>query len=162
MAARMPMMPTTIITSMRVKPDWRDERVRPRTGKAQGLLMPRILRTRLDGREPYIASPAPLVEPHRIAGLTRQVAGAHQVFVDRTRRLPAFADRPHHQRLAAAHVARREHLVDAGAVAARLFGAGPCVSARVLLDAEHVQHAAHRRHETPREQPQVARQALLA
>jgi heat shock protein HtpX len=35
---------------------------------------------------------------------------AHQELVDRVRALAAFADRPHHQRLAAAHVAGGEHL----------------------------------------------------
>ena len=42
--------------------------------------------------------------------LPRQRGRSHQELVDRVRALAAFADRPHHQRLAAAHVAGGEHL----------------------------------------------------
>ena len=40
----------------------------------------------------------------------RQVRRSHQEFVDGARALAAFADRPDHQRLAAAHVAGGKHL----------------------------------------------------
>src|SRR5690606_14680144 len=40
----------------------------------------------------------------------RQIGRSHQELVDRARALAAFADRPHDQRLAPAHVAGREHL----------------------------------------------------
>src|SRR5665213_1695860 len=54
--------------------------------------------------------------------LARQLARSHQEFVDRARALAPFADRPHDERLAAAHVAGGEHAIDAGAV---VVGAGP-------------------------------------
>ena len=53
--------------------------------------------------------PGPVPLKNR-AGLPRQRGRSHQELVDRVRALAAFADRPHHQRLAAAHVAGREHL----------------------------------------------------
>src|SRR6478735_6556226 len=55
-------------------------------------------------------------------GLPRQLGDAHQRLVDRAGALPAFADRPHDQRLAAAHVAAGEHAVLAGGVAQRVGG----------------------------------------
>ena len=45
----------------------------------------------------------------RSSHLARQRRLAHQILVHRVRRLPAFADRPDDQRLAAAHVAGRKH-----------------------------------------------------
>ena len=53
------------------------------------------------------------------AVLPRQVRRAHQELVDRVRGLAAFADRPHHQRLAAAHVAGGEDLRVRGLVRRR-------------------------------------------
>ena len=50
----------------------------------------------------------------------RQVGRAHQEMIDRAGRLAAFADRPDHQRLAAAHVAGDENLVEAGLVGERV------------------------------------------
>src|SRR5438046_6653944 len=38
--------------------------------------------------------------------LSRQLGESHQELIDRSRALTAFADRPHDERLAAAHVAR--------------------------------------------------------
>src|SRR5256885_9672475 len=64
---------------------------------------------------------------------TRQRRCAHQVRVDRVRALPALADGPYHERLAAAHVARREDLVDRRTIA---VGVGLDVGARVAVDAE--------------------------
>ena len=55
--------------------------------------------------------------------LTRQFTLAHQKLVDGARRLATFADGPHHQRLAAAHVTGGKHLGHIGDVAA-LFGVG--------------------------------------
>ena len=46
----------------------------------------------------------------------RQRRRSHQELVDRMGALAALADRPHHQRLAAAHVAGREHLRQRGLV----------------------------------------------
>ena len=43
-----------------------------------------------------------------------QMGNAHQVFVDRAGSLAPFVDRPHDQRLTAAHVASREHALDRG------------------------------------------------
>ena len=57
----------------------------------------------------------PARRPARLAPLTRrsprQRRRSHQELVDGARSLAAFADRPDHQRLAAAHVAGGEHLV---------------------------------------------------
>src|SRR5271166_251099 len=50
----------------------------------------------------------------RSAGMTgsaRQRTRPHQVFIHRACTLPAFANRPHHERLPAPHVAGSEHLV---------------------------------------------------
>src|SRR5207247_9111068 len=76
-------------------------------------------------RPPRRAAPSKVVPPREVAAVlrgrrlsSRQVAAPHQVLVDRTRGLAAFADRPHHERLPAAHIARGEHLVGAGLVAA--------------------------------------------
>src|SRR5687767_2275136 len=72
--------------------------------------------------------------------LPRKLRKPHEELVYRARALPPFADGPHHERLAAAHVPRGEHFrhgrgVSAGAVGGRLG-----IAARVLLDAELVQH----------------------
>src|SRR6185436_11119393 len=48
--------------------------------------------------------------------LPRQGAGAHEVLVDGAGALAAFADRPHDQRLTAAHVAAGEDVRDRGLV----------------------------------------------
>ena len=60
----------------------------------------RALRRRALARHRSLRAPAP----------ARQLGRPHQELVHRARALPAFADRPHHQRLAAAHVAGGEHL----------------------------------------------------
>ena len=49
------------------------------------------------------------------------------------RRLAALADRPHHQRLAAPHVAAGEHLRIGAAVG---VGVGPDIAARIELEPE--------------------------
>src|SRR5690348_15851515 len=71
--------------------------------------------------------------------LLREVAAAHQVFVDGARALAAFADRPHHQRLAAAHVSGSEHLCDAGAEAGIFIAYRFRVAAYVAFDAQRVE-----------------------
>src|SRR5208282_2159882 len=48
----------------------------------------------------------------QVRALPWQQRGAHQKFIDGVRRLAALADRPHDQRLAAAHVAGGKDLVD--------------------------------------------------
>ncbi len=67
----------------------------------------------------------------------RQLALAHEELVDRARGLTAFADRPDHEALAAAHVAGGEDLVERGAIVAvrRLD-----VAARVRGDRELLHH----------------------
>ena len=69
------------------------------------------------------------------------------------RRLAALADRPHHQRLAAAHVAGGKDLVDRGAVIA---GVGGDIAALVERQAEVLDHAlVHRMHEAHRQQHEL-------
>src|SRR5262249_48881942 len=83
----------------------------------------------------------------------RQPRRSHQKFVDRVRGLAAFADRPDHQRLAAADVAGGEHLVDRGAV---IVGRGGDVAALVELEPEVFHQAlVHRMHEAHGEQHQI-------
>src|SRR3569623_1254830 len=52
-------------------------------------------------------------------GSTRQFRRTHQEFIDATGALAAFLDRPHHQRLAATHVAAGKDLALAGLVGGR-------------------------------------------
>src|SRR5215831_20049858 len=70
--------------------------------------------------------------------LTRQTCLPHQKFIDCVRALTAFANRPHHQRLAAPHVTGCEDLR-----ARRLVGVGISldVAALIELDAEVLDHA---------------------
>ena len=63
----------------------------------------------------------------------RKRSGPHQEFVDRARSLAALADRPHDQRLPAAHIAGGEDLGHGRPV---VLGVGLDVGARVALDAE--------------------------
>src|SRR5665213_752122 len=84
--------------------------------------------------------------------LARQLARSHQEFVDRARALAPFADRPHDERLAAAHVAGGEHAIDAGAV---VVGAGPRIAARVARDAERIEYAGARACEAHRQQHEL-------
>src|SRR5688572_12515826 len=78
--------------------------------------------------------------PSRTAGSARQVAETHQELIDGPGGLTAFPDGPDDQRLAAAHVAGREHLGHAGGVAVAEFGARLRVAAAVLVDTERLQH----------------------
>src|SRR5690606_12983068 len=91
----------------------------------------------------------------------RQRGRSRQELVDRARALTPFANRPDYQRLAAAHVASREHLPDIGGVATAAVGGGFRIAARVLVDAECLEHLAHRRYETHREQYEVGRHLEL-
>src|SRR5665213_3284040 len=88
----------------------------------------------------------------RYGPLARQLARSHQEFVDRARALATFADRPHDERLAAAHVAGGEHAIDAGAV---VVGAGPRIAARVARDAERIEYAGARACEAHRQQHEL-------
>src|ERR1700761_6047870 len=62
-----------------------------------------------------------------------QVGRSHEVFIDRTRALPSFADGPDHQRLAAPRVTAGEHLVDRALVA---LGIGLEIAARIERQAD--------------------------
>src|SRR5262249_53610205 len=82
--------------------------------------------------------------------LPRQRGRAHQELVDRVCGLAAFADRPHHQRLAASHVAAGEHFRVRAAIGDRI---GLDVAAQVKLELEVGDHTlVHRVHETHCEQ----------
>ncbi len=96
------------------------------------------------------------------AASTWQHGAAHQKPVDLARSLAAFADRPHHQALTTAHIARGEHLGHIGGIASFVFGARLGIAARVLVDAEGVEHTAHRMHEAHGQQHQIGRQGELA
>src|SRR5260221_9676117 len=86
----------------------------------------------------------------------RQLGAAHEECVDLARALAALADRPHHERLAAAHVAGGEDLRHGGRVAAGAFGGRLHVAARVLGHAELVDHAfMHRMHIAHREEHEL-------
>src|SRR6266853_1167531 len=87
--------------------------------------------------------------------LSRQLGKTHQRLVDRASALAAFADRPHDERLAAAHVARGENLGNRSDVAAFSIGRRLGVAARVLLDAERLEHGRHRRNKSHREKHEV-------
>jgi hypothetical protein len=60
----------------------------------------------------------------------RQRTGSHQELVNVASALPALADGPDHQRLAAPHIAGGEDLVDGGAI---VVGARAYITARVQL-----------------------------
>src|SRR5439155_21051279 len=70
--------------------------------------------------------------------LARQLRAAHEKFVDRTRALAAFADRPHDQRLAAPRIAGREYLWHRCLVA---LGVGGDITPGIVFDAELVKHS---------------------
>ena len=90
----------------------------------------------------------------------RQVRRPHQELVDRPRAQTAFADRPDHERLAAAHVAGGEHIRHRGLIV-RCVGAH--IAARVEIDAERLQQAfMHRMHEAHRQQHQLRVELELA
>ena len=89
----------------------------------------------------------------RCSRLSAAARRAHQELVDRVRGLAAFADRPDHQRLAAAHVAGGEDLVERGLV---VVGVGLDVAARVEREPERLDHAlVHRMHEAHRQQHEI-------
>src|SRR5688500_2658426 len=69
----------------------------------------------------------------------------HEELVDRAGALPALADRPHDERLAAAHVARGEDLRHRSGISTLALGRGLGVAARVFLHAELVEKRLHRR-----------------
>src|SRR5947208_15009585 len=68
--------------------------------------------------------------------LSRKLGKPHEELVDRAGALPAFADRPHDERLTAAHVARGEYFRHRGRIGLRALGIGLGVAARVLVHAE--------------------------
>src|SRR5882672_4570037 len=90
--------------------------------------------------------------------LSRQLGKTHQRLVYRASALAAFADRPHDERLPAAHVARGKNLGNRSDVAAFSIGRRLGVTARVLLDAERLEHGRHRRNESHREKHEVGGQ----
>src|SRR5713101_5867476 len=79
--------------------------------------------------------------------LSRQLGKSHQKLIHRTGALAPFPDSPHHQRLAAAHVARGKDLGNRSDVAAFSVGRRLGVAAPILLNAERLKHRRHRRHE---------------
>ena len=75
------------------------------------------------------------------------------------RGLTALADRPHHQRLAAPHVAGGEDLRVRGLI---LVGVGLHVAARIELEPERLDHAlVHRMHEAHGEQHEIGLEVEL-
>src|SRR6516165_27961 len=72
------------------------------------------------------------------AFLSRQEARTHQEFVDSASALPALADRPDDERLAAPHVAGGEQLRNRGAV---VDGIGADITAGIELDTGLLDHA---------------------
>src|SRR5262245_22897741 len=76
--------------------------------------------------------------------LPRKLRKAHEEFVDRTGALTALADRPDHERLPAADVARGEHLRHRSDVGRGAFGRRLRIAARVLLHAKLVEQRLHR------------------
>ncbi|ABA48089.1 hypothetical protein BURPS1710b_3715 [Burkholderia pseudomallei 1710b] len=142
----------------------KDERNGPKTARAaHAALAYRATRAmRAAAKRPRKKNRAPAGRPVCRNGAlatavrsARQLRAAHQVRVDRARALAAFADRPDDERLAAAHVARGEHLVDRRVVRAIALGARARVAARVLRDAERLEHGRGRLRETHREQHEV-------
>ena len=77
-------------------------------------------------------------------------------------RLTAFANRPDHQRLTAAHVAGGKDLVVVGPIAALALGVGASIATGIALDTEGLKHRGRRRHEAHRKQHHVGRYFLLA
>ena len=71
------------------------------------------------------------------------------------RALPALVDRPHDKRLAPAHIARSEHFVHVGFIAARAIGCRTGVAAPIFFNAERVQHFLRRADEAHRQQHQI-------
>src|SRR5271167_2200064 len=88
--------------------------------------------------------PRPLHTRHPDGSVTwshlspRQAARTHQEFVDGAGALPAFANRPDHERLAAPHVAGGEQLGNRRAVVGRV---GADIAARIELDTGLLDHA---------------------
>src|SRR6266542_5052839 len=87
--------------------------------------------------------------PFNAPSSARQEARPHQEFVDRAGALPAFADRPDDQRLAAPHVAGGEDRGYRGLIIERVGGD---IAARVELDPGLVQHPRPARPEEPHRQ----------
>src|SRR5262245_44236921 len=94
-----------------------------------------------------------------LLGTRRQVRVARQEGIDAARRLAAFPDRPHHQRLAAAHVSAGEHPRHARLV----VRADADVAALVEAHAELLDHPwAFRTEKAEREQHELALDLELA
>src|SRR5258706_208085 len=72
----------------------------------------------------------------RCLRLPRQLGEPHEKLVDRARALPALADRPDHERLAAPRIAGGEHFRHRRDVSARAVGIGLRIAPRVLLHPE--------------------------
>src|SRR3970040_2076897 len=89
------------------------------------------------------------------ASLARQLREPHQELVDGTGALPALANRPDDQRLAAPHVAGGENLWHRRYVSARALRLRPGIAPGVLLHAEFLQQRMHRRDETHRQQNEI-------
>jgi hypothetical protein len=68
--------------------------------------------------------------------LPRQIRLPHQKRVDRARAQASLADRPHDERLPAAHVAGGKHVRPRGLVVGHV---GAHIAALVEIDAEHLQ-----------------------
>ena len=60
----------------------------------------------------------------RVCCLARQFGATHQIFVDRACSLAAFTNGPDNQRLATAHIASSEDLVDIGLIVIGVVAAG--------------------------------------
>src|SRR6266581_5720798 len=93
--------------------------------------------------------------------LSRQLGEPHQELIHSARALAAFANRPHDERLAAAHIARCEYPWNRSEVAAFSVGGRLGIAARVFLHAERLQHGRHRRYESHREQHEGRRENRL-
>src|SRR5271166_3459583 len=76
--------------------------------------------------------------PKRPGLLSRQETRTHQELVDSASTLPAFADRPDDERLAAPHVAGGEQLRNRGAI---VDGIGADIAAGIELDTGLLDHA---------------------
>ena len=87
---------------------------------------------------------------------------AHQELVDRARALAALADRPDDERLAAAHVAGREHLGDATSGSRRCSPATLLRASRVDAEAARASPRRRRAGEAHREQHEIGLHRELA
>src|SRR5271165_5522781 len=113
-----------------------------------------------DGKRSVAAWPKLPRPSSTLPPLPRQRRLAHEKLVHGVRALAAFADRPHHQRLAAAHIAAGEHLGQRARIGRYV---GLDVAAWIELDAERFDHAfVHGMHEAHGEQNKLGRQLELA